>query len=336
MIGTANQLATRVGVAPACRALEVPRASFYRRLCPLTASLPQRPTPARALSLPERQSVLDQLHAQRFLDQSPREIYATLLDQGRYLCSIRSMYRLLEQHGELRERREQLCHPPYQKPQLLATQPNQVWSWDITKLLGPAKWNFFYLYVILDIFSRYVVGWMVADRESRELARRLIFETCRKQGIVAGQLSLHADRGPAMIAQPVAQLLADLGVTKTHSRPHTANDNPFSESQFKTLKYRPEFPDRFGSLEDARTFCGPFFTWYNTAHHHSALGLLTPATVHYRRAQQVLAHRQQVLTAAYIAHPERFVRHPPRPPQLPAAVWINPPALLPANDGVLH
>ena len=262
MIGTANQLATRVGVAPACRALEVPRASFYRRLCPLTASLPQRPTPARALSLPERQSVLDQQHAQRFLDQSPREIYASLLDQGRYLCSIRSMYRLLEQHGELRERREQLCHPPYQKPQLLVTQPNQVWSWDITKLLGPAKWSFFYLYVILDIFSRYVVGWMVATRESASLAQRLIAESCHKQNIGAHQLTVHSDRGPSMTSKSVALLLADLAVTRSLSRPRVSNDNPFSESQFKTLKYRPQFPDRFGSLQDARTFCHQLFDWY--------------------------------------------------------------------------
>jgi putative transposase len=218
----------------------------------------------------------------------------------------------------------------------VATRPNQVWSWDITKLLGPAKWTFFYLYVILDIFSRYVVGWMVAERESRELARRLIAETCHKQGIAPAQLSLHSDRGAPMTAQPVAQLLADLGITKTHSRPHTANDNPFSESQFKTLKYRPEFPDRFGSLADARAFCVPFFTWYNTEHHHSALGLLTPQDVHYGRASDLLAHRQQVLTAAYLAHPERFVRHPPRPPQLPAEVWINPPALPPTTDGSLH
>jgi len=336
MIGAVHQLATRVGVAPACRALEVPRASLYRHRCPPKASAPQRPTPARSLSLPERHCVLDQLHAERFLDQSPQEIYATLLDEGRYLCSIRTMYRLLEQHGELRERRDQLCHPPYQKPQLLATQPNQVWSWDITKLLGPAKWIYFYLYVILDIFSRYAVGWMVAERESRQLARRLIAETCRQQGIVAGQLSIHADRGAPMTAKLLAQLLADLGVTKTHSRPHTANDNPFSESQFKTLKYRPEFPDRFGSFQDARGFCSAFVTWYNTAHHHSALGLLTPQTVHYGWAPDLLAQRQQVLTAAYLAHQERFVRHPPRPPQLPAAVWINPPALRPASDGVLH
>jgi putative transposase len=336
MMAAADQLASTVGVAAACRALEVPRASVYRHRCAPRASAPQRPTPARALSLPERHCVLDQLHAERFLDQSPREIFATLLDEGRYLCSIRTMYRLLDQHGELRERRDQLSHPAYQKPQLLATQPNQVWSWDITKLLGPAKWTFFSLYVILDIFSRYVVGWMVADRESRELARRLILETCRKQGVAPGQLSLHADRGSPMTAKPVAQLLADLGVTKTHSRPHTANDNPFSESQFKTLKYRPEFPDRFGCLEDASGFCRPFFTWYNTQHYHSALGLLTPDSVHYGRAPEVIAQRQQVLTAAYLAHPQRFVRHPPRPPQLPAAVWINPPALWPATDGVLH
>jgi len=338
MRDTAHQLASTVGVAPSCHALGVPRASLYRHRSrsqhPPCA--PPRPTPARALGPAERQSVLEQLHADRFLDQSPQEVYATLLDEGRYLCSVRTMYRLLAAHDEVRERRDQLRHPAYHKPQLLATQPNQVWSWDITKLLGPAKWIFFHLYVILDLFRRYVVGWMVAERESRDLARRLIAETCCKQDIVPGQLRLHADRGGPMTAQTVAQLLAQLGVLKTHSRPHTANDNPFSESQFKTLKYRPEFPDRFGSLADARAFCGPFFTWYNTQHHHSALGLLTPEAVHYGRAPDLLAHRQQVLTQAYLAHPERFVHHPPSPPQLPAEVWINPPALHPATDGDLH
>jgi putative transposase len=235
------------------------------------------------------------------------------------------MYRLLAERAELRERRNQLRHPRYQKPELLATEPNQVWSWDITKLLGPAKWTYFYLYVILDIFSRYVVGWMVAHRESAALAERLIRDTCAKENVPPGQLSIHADRGPSMTSKPVALLLADLGVTKTHSRPHVSNDNPFSESHFKTLKYRPEFPGRFGSIQHARAFGQEFFSWYNTEHHHSGIALLTPATVHHGRAQLALEARRTTLLQAYHAHPQRFVRQLPVPPNLPEAVWINPP-----------
>ena len=334
----AESLAQTVGRAPACRALGIPRASFYRRLGEKKQPSPPapRPTPARALAPPEREAVLEQLHSERFQDKPPAQLYATLLDEGTYLCSIRTMYRLLEQHNEVRERRNQLTHPSYQKPELLATGSNQVWSWDITKLLGPAKWTYFYLYVILDIFSRYVVGWMVAPRESAELAKRLIGETCRKQGIAPGQLTLHADRGSSMRSKPVAFLLADLGVTKSHSRPHVSDDNPFSESQFKTLKYRPEFPDRFGSIEDARSFCQLFFPWYNTEHHHSGIGLLTPETLHYGRAEEAIQRRQEVLTQAYERNPERFVRAHPKPPDKPSAVWINPPAVTPASEGELH
>lgn len=277
--------------------------------------------------------MLDHRHSERFQDQAPGEVFATLLDEGAYVCSIRTMYRILEQAGEVRERRDQLRHPHYQKPELLATAPNQVWSWDITKLLGPAKWTYFYLYVILDIFSRYVVGWMVAPRESAELAKRLISETCGKQGIAGGQLTIHADRGSSMTSQPVAFLLADLGVTKTHSRPHVSDDNPFSESQFKTLKYRPEFPDRFGSIQDARLFCQGFFPWYNAEHHHGGIGLLTPEAVHYGKAEQVHARRQEVLSRAYQQNPERFVGREPRPPHLPRAVWINPPVKAPVEEG---
>jgi len=280
--------------------------------------------------------VLEQLHSERFRDKPPVQIYATLLDEGTYLCSIRTMYRLLEENHEVRERRNQLTHPSYQKPELLATGANQVWSWDITKLLGPAKWTYFYLYVILDIFSRYVVGWMVAPRESAELAKRLIGESCCKQGIAPGQLTLHADRGSSMRSKPVAFLLADLGVTKSHSRPHVSDDNPFSESQFKTLKYRPEFPDRFGSIEDARRFCQIFFCWYNTEHHHSGIGLLTPETLHYGRAEEVNQRRQDVLSQAYERYPERFVRAHPKPPDKPTAVWINKPVVTPATEGDLH
>ena len=265
------------------------------------------------------------LHEERFQDHSPAAVQATLLDEGRYLCSIRTMYRVLEQEGESRERRDQLVHPLYQKPELLATAPNQLWSWDITKLLGPVKWTYFYLYVILDVFSRYAVGWMIAPRESAELAKRFIEETIGKHPIPAGQLNIHADRGRVMTSKPVAFLLADLGVTKTHSRPYVSDDNPYSESQFRTLKYRPDFPDRFGCLQDSRAFCQQFFRWYNEEHRHSGLGLLTPAMVHFGQAETILARRQAVLDLAYQAHPDRFVRKPPRPLPLPSAVWINRP-----------
>jgi putative transposase len=282
------------------------------------------PTPGRALGAAERQVVLEHLHSERFCDKAPAEVFATLLDEDIYLCSIRTMHRILAQNGELKERRNQLRHPQYTKPELLATGPNQVWSWDITKLLGPAKWTYFHLYVILDIFSRYVVGWMVAPRETAEQAKRLIAETCAKQGIVAGDLTIHADRGTSMTSKPLALLLADLGVTKTHSRPHVSDDNPYSESQFKTFKYMPEYPDRFGSIEDARAYCQRFSLWYNQDHHHSGIVLLTPEMLHYGRAGQVIEQRQQVLDASYARNPERFTHARPKHPPQPTAVWINP------------
>jgi putative transposase len=333
-----RQLAPRVGLAAACRALAMPRVCWYRSLQPVASPATPwvRPTPARALQPAERQRVLEQMHSERFQDKAPTQIYATLLDEGVYLCSVRSMHRILADNGELKERRNQLRHPQYKKPELLATAPNQVWSWDITKLLGPVKWTYFYLYVILDIFSRYVVGWMVAERETAELAKRLIADTCDKQRIVPGQLTLHADRGTSMTSKPVALLMADLGVTKTHSRPQVSDDNPFSESQFKTLKYRPDFPDRFGSLLDARAFGQRFFAWYNTEHHHSGIALLTPKVVHYGQAKQVLQRRQEVLNLAYARHPERFVRACPKPQPQPTAVWINPPASMPAPSEKGH
>jgi putative transposase len=269
--------------------------------------------------------VLEQLHTPRFVDLAPGEVYATLLDEGRYLCSERTMYRVLAAHAEVRERRAQLRHPSYAAPELLARRPNELWSWDITKLLGPAKWTYFYLYVMLDVFSRYVVGWMVAHRESATLAEQFIRETCARQAIAPEQLTVHADRGSAMTSKPVAMLLADLGVTKTHGRPHVSNDNPFSEAQFKTLKYRPAFPGRFGSIQDARAHCHVFFPWYNTEHHHVGLGLLTPADVHHGRAEQRVAARATVLATAYAARPERFPAGPPAPAAMPTAVWINPP-----------
>ena len=249
------------------------------------------------------------------------------MDEGQYLCSWRTMYRILDKNDEVRERRDQLRHPNYVKPELLATKPNELWSWDITKLLGPAKWTYYYLYVILDVFSRFVVGWLISERESASLARELIAETCTRQGIQPDQLTIHADRGSSMTSKPVAFLMADLGVTKTHSRPHVSNDNPYSEAQFKTLKYQPDYPERFGCQQDARSWAKEFFDWYDYQHHHSALGLLTPADVHYGRAQAVIQQRQQVLQAAYQRNPERFVKGLPKPPQLPEAVWINPPKL---------
>ena len=319
-----EQLAERVGVSAACQALGVPRGSFYRARQPESEPQP-RPTPKRALSQEEKDQVRQTLNSERFQDSAPRQVYATLLDEGTYLCSWRTMYRILDEHREVRERRDQLRHPAYTKPELLATGPNQLWSWDITKLKGPAKWTYYYLYVILDVFSRYVVGWMVAEREAASLAEKLIAQTCVKQGIESDQLTLHADRGPSMRSKSVAQLLADLGVTKTHSRPYTANDNPYSESQFKTMKYRPDFPERFDSVVDARSWGREFFRWYNHDHCHSSLGLMTPATVHYGQAEMVRQQRQQVLLVAYDAHPERFVRGIPTLPQLPSEVWINKP-----------
>ena len=318
-----------VGAASACRALGLPRASLYRMRRTadpdLEASRLPRPAPPRALAPVEREAILDTLHCERFIDHAPAQVHATLLDEGTYLCSPRTMYRILDSAQEVKERRDQVRRPHYAKPELLATRPNEVWSWDITKLMGPAKWTYFYLYVILDIFSRYVVGWMVAPHESAALAEGLISETYDKERIVKGQLTLHADRGSSMKSKPVALLLADLGVVKTHSRPQVSNDNPFSESQFKTMKYRPGFPDRFGSVEHTRAFGHVFFPWYNEDHHHSALGFLTPAVVHYGLADGVREKRKQILAAAFAAHPERFVKGTPQPPHLPQAVWINPP-----------
>lgn len=321
-----EELAPLAGVARACQACAVPRASFYRwrnRRC--GEARPPRPRPGRGLSEEECSQMLKVLHAPRFVDKAPAEVYATLLDEGTYLCSVRTMYRLLDGHQELRERRDQLRHPAYHKPELLARGPNQVWSWDITKLLGPAKWTYFYLYVILDIFSRYVVGWLLAHHENAGLAQRLIRETLDTEAVDPKSLTIHSDRGPPMKSHTVAQLLATLGVTKSHSRPHCSNDNPFSESQFKTLKYQPQFPDRFDSYEHALAFCRRFFPWYNHEHYHWGLGLLTPATVHYGQAEAARTRRQRVLDAAYAAHPERFAKGRPSPLPAPHEVWINPP-----------
>ena len=320
-------LAKEVNVQQACAALAVPRASFYRwqdRMGNDRVGHP-RSAPPLALSGEEEAAVLEILHADRFVDQAPPEIYNTLLDEGNYLCSVRTMYRILEKHAEVKERRNQLVHPCYQKPELLADAPNQLWSWDITKLKGPAKWTYYYLYVIIDVFSRYVVGWMVAHRELSSLAKKLMDQTCKKQNIQSGQLTIHADRGSSMKSKPVALLMADLGITKSHSRPYVSNDNPYSEAQFKTLKYRPEFPERFGAIVDARLFCQSFFRWYNSVHYHSGIGFLTPENVHYGRAKQIIKERQAVLDAAYEKYPKRFKGKPPTPLELPQIVWINKP-----------
>jgi len=334
-VNAAEQLAPTTGVAPACWALGVSRATLYRRRTGPAERRP-RPTSPRRLAAEERRAALAVLHSERFVDKAPGEVVATLLDEEQYICSERTMYRLLEAEGEVRERRNQLRHPSYEKPELLATGPNQVWSWDITKLKGPVKWTYFYLFVILDIFSRYVVGWTLANRETAIIAKRLIQETSDKQGIVPGQVTIHADNGPAPAAKLVAQLLADLSITKSHSRPHVSNDNPYSESHFKTLKYRPEFPSRFGCYEDAHAFCRTFFAWYNQEHRHSGIGMLTPEDLHYGRADQIMAVRQRTLDAAFLAHPERFVRGQPSPQKVPTAAWINPPTPAASSEEERH
>jgi len=321
-----EELAPMVGTRAACRALGASPATIYRRRRP---PAPREPRPRgphpRALSEAEREAVLAELHGERFVDCAPAEVWATLLDEGRYLASQSTMYRLLASNGEVSERRDQLAHPAYQRPELLAQGPNEVWSWDISKLLGPAKWTYFYLYVILDVFSRYCVAWTVQHRESASVAEALIAQAVAQQKIARDQLTVHADRGSSMTSKPVAMLLSDLGVTKTHSRPYTSTDNPYSEAHFKTLKYRPGFPQRFDSIEHAREFCREFFGWYNHQHRHSGIGLMTPATVHHGQAEQTHTQRARVLDAAYTRNPERFVRRAPKPPPVPVAAWINKP-----------
>lgn len=335
----AEALAPEVGVAPVCRALGIARATFYRRrhrslATPRPRATSQRPPPPLALSCEERQSVLSVLYSERFVDQPPDQVYATLLDEGIYLCSARTMCRLLARQGQLHERRNQLRHPHYPKPQLVATAPNQVWTWDITKLRGPGKWCLYYLYVILDLFSRYVVGWMLDERDTEGRVQHLLSQTLAKYDIPPGQLTLHGDRGPTLTALSVLQLLTVLGVTPSHSRPRTSDDNPFSEAQFKTLKYHPGYPDRFESMNHARSFCRDLLSWYNHDHRHSGLAYLTPADVHFGRAPAILARRERVLELAFRQHPERFKGRVPKPPALPQAVWINPPAT-PAEGGTL-
>lgn len=323
---TVKILSNDTGVQVACDTFNIPRANYYRHRNPINKPIKRRNfTPPLALSDEERQTVLGELHSERFLDKSPQEIYTTLLDEDTYHCSPRTMYRILAKEGEVRERRNQVRHPSYKKPELLATSPNQVWSWDITKLKGPAKWKYYYLYVIMDIFSRYVVGWLVAHQEQSALAKRLISETCRKQEIKPNQLTIHADRGSSMKSKPVAFLLSDLGVTKSHSRPYVSNDNPYSESQFKTLKYRPDFPGNFGCIEDSRSFCQDFFNWYNFEHYHSGIANLTPESLHYGRGSQIIEDRAKVLKLAFEANTARFKGKIPKHIDVPESVWINRP-----------
>jgi len=324
MMEMTSTFSESIGVSAACTLLGVPRSSWYRQLQP-SNSHGSRPAPPRALSDEERNEIRSLLNSERFRNESPRQIYATLLDEGAYYCHWRTMYRILAAEDEVRERRNQRTHPTYTKPELLATGPNQLWSWDITKLKGEVRLTYYYLYVILDVYSRYVVGWMLAECESEHLAQELIGQTCQKQAIPRGQLTLHADRGPSMISKSVEQLLIDLDIVKSHSRPYTPDDNPFSEAHFKTLKYRPDYPGRFGSYVQAQQWCQELFEWYNHHHYHSALNLMTPVSVHYGFEPEIRAHRQQILDQAYLDHPERFVQGKPELQPLPDAVWINPP-----------
>lgn len=319
-----SELASKIGVKSACEVLNVPRSRVYHQRQP-KAEPALRLTPAHALSYEERIQVRATLNSERFMDQAPRQVYATLLDEGHYLCHWRTMYRILAAHGEVHERRLVRRHPTYKKPELLAEGPNEVWSWDITHLRGAVKWSGYKLYTVLDIFSRYVVGWMIAEEESSDLAKQLIAESARKQGIQPDQLTLHADNGSPMTGKPLSQLLVDLGITKSHSRPHTSDDNPFSEAQFKTMKYRPDYPDRFASLDEARMWVRSFFAWYNHEHYHSGLNLMTPASVHDGQAKVVQQQRQDVLTTAFETCPERFRAGFPTVKGPPTAVYINPP-----------
>jgi putative transposase len=323
-----TELEPLVGTRAACRATGRPQANHYRRHrqspAPQRAARERQPQP-RALTPAERAQVRAVLNSPEHVDQAPATVYHELLDAGAYLASVSTMYRILREHDEVKERRRQATHPARVKPELVATTANSVWSWDITKLHGPAKWSYFYLYVIIDIYSRYVVGWLIAECESAALAEKLLADTIAKQDIDRERLTIHADNGSSMASKPVAFLLADLGVTKTHSRPHTSNDNPYSESHFRTLKYQPDFPACFGSLADARAHCQRFFTWYNTEHYHSGIGWHHPIDVHYGHAETIRETRADVLTAAYARNPERFVRKHPEPPALPDAAWINKP-----------
>lgn len=319
-------LAEQSSTAKACALLGKPRGSHYRdrRPVPLVpAQRSPRASPPNALTVAEQDEIIAVLTSARFCDKSVAQTWATLLDEGVYLASRSTMHRLLRLIGQAGDRRNQAAHPARARPELMATKPGDVWSWDITKLRGPERGVYYDLYVILDIYSRYVVGWTVAAREDADIAKDLIEQAAQVHGAPG---SLHADRGTSMTSKPVAQLLVDLGVARSHSRPHVSNDNPFSEAAFKTLKYAPAFPGHFGSVADARAFCEAFFSYYNHEHRHSGIALHTPASVHFGTAEQVRQHRQATLHAAYDAHPRRFRHRRPEPPKLPTAAWINQPS----------
>jgi putative transposase len=315
-----------LGIRAACAAVGRPRATHYRHQAPpKPPSSATRPAPPNKLTDDEIGWVLDVLRSPRFVDLSPAQVFHVLLDEGRYVASVSTYYRLLRAHGEVRERRRQASHPPRVRPELVAHRPLIVWSWDITKLKGPRRGEYYDLYVVLDIFSRCVVAWCVAPAESGELAKALIADAVARHQVPPGQLTIHADRGSSMTSNPVIELLAFLGVGRSHSRPHVCNDNPFSEANFKTLKYCPAFPERFGCLQDARAFCQTFFAYYNHEHRHSGIGYHTPASVHFGTAAEVRVQRQATLDAAYAANPTRFHRRRPQPPKLPTVAWINEP-----------
>lgn len=314
-----------VGVVAACAALCMSRSRYYRAQKPAAAPTP-RPSPPRTLSDDERAKVLATLDSDEYMDKAPAQVFAALLELGIYLCSIRTMYRILAANDQVRERRAQRQHPTYTKPQLVATAPNQVWTWDITKLPGATKGTYFSLYVILDLFSRYIVGWQVATRESAAVYQELVEACCKDQGVVPEQLTIHSDRGAPMTAKSTALLYADLGIIKSHSRPYTSNDNPYSEANFRTLKYRPDMPEQLGSVEHARQVVRALVGWYNDEHYHLGLALMHPADVHHGRTADIVAARQRVLDAAHAAHPDRFVTGRPIQKAPPPAAWINPPA----------
>jgi len=307
-----------------CEVLGIAKSTYYRRSSSKPESSNMKKPSPRKLSREEENKILSIVNSERFCDMAPGEIFYRLLDEGLYYCSERTIYRILERNQQNIQRRQKAAGN-YSRPELLATKPNQLWSWDITKLKGPKKWTYYYLYKIMDVYTRYVVGWMVAYRESAELAEDLIAESCFKQQIKRDQLTLHADRGSSMKSNLVGQLLADLGVTKTHSRPHVSNDNPYSESAFKTLKYRPDFPENFGSIEDARSYCREFFFWYNNEHRHSGIAMLTPEIIHYNLVDEVIEKRNIVLQKAYQANPKRFVKGLPKAKTPDDQVWINKP-----------
>jgi putative transposase len=314
-------------MSAACRALDIPRSTGYRwRFGPVFGPRRPRPSPARALSELECQDVLSVLYSERFVDQAPRTVCAKLLDEDqRYLCSPRTMYRLLQAQNAAPERRAVRSHPTYKKPELLATGPNQVWTWDVTWLRGPVRYKYYPLYVIIDLYSRLNPGWLLAHEENGEHAARLIEETCKRQGVERNSLTVHADRGPVPTGKTVNQLFIDMDIAPSFSRPRVSNDNPFSEAQFRTMKYGPEYPDRFAGYDDARNFCKKFFPWYNNDHRHSGIAYFTPADVHYGRVQMLLAQRQTAMNKAYERTPERFPNGAPKVKKPPSAVWINPP-----------